>query len=235
LLAVIIAGSLFAAYDMEIGPFEEDDDDKDDGGNNGPQVDNNPIAMIEVNTTRPDVNDPLLFDGNESYGKESRNITEYRWDFDDGASESNMTIEHEFIASGIYNVSLTVTDELGNYNTSFIHIKVTQREDHSGNIQTGSDSLDFIMDEMPSKIFVNTTLQQSVADPDSNDITLRLFTNGTEVWAESLQSGWTEETVIPYMSDTNLTAGTWTWEITIDDAGFTGDIDWDVEIVIFYG
>lgn len=50
--------------------------------------------------------DAMEFSGNRSVGK----ITEYRWDFGDGASEKGVTARHIFERAGIYKVRLTVGD-----------------------------------------------------------------------------------------------------------------------------
>jgi len=55
------------------------------------------------------------------------NITNYTWDFDDGAISYEQNVSHSFESEGIYNVTLTVTDQDTNVNTHYqiIHVETT--------------------------------------------------------------------------------------------------------------
>lgn len=53
-----------------------------------------------------------IFSGNGSVDPDGGNIT-YDWDMDDGSSKAGKIVQHNFAASGTYNVTLTVTDEGG--------------------------------------------------------------------------------------------------------------------------
>jgi len=235
LVAVIIAGSVFAAYDMEIGPFEEDEDDKDDNGNNNPQVDNKPIAVIEANNTQPVADDLVMFDGSGSYGKEGRNITAYRWNFDDGDNSDNMSVNHSFISAGLYNVTLTVTDEDGNFNMSNILIGVVYRDHQDGTTNGNAETFDFEMGEMATMIYVNTTLENGNANVGDNNVTVSLYFAGTLMDENTMEiSGGGGPVTTRFSNQTNLTAGTWTWELIVNDSGLNCDLDWDVDVVIAY-
>jgi len=54
-------------------------------------------------------------------------ITNYTWDFDDGTISYEQNVSHSFESEGIYNVTLTVTDQDTNVNTHYqiIHIETT--------------------------------------------------------------------------------------------------------------
>jgi len=54
----------------------------------------------------------IIFDGSLSYDRDGE-IVEYLWDFDDGAVGYEDIISHKFCEIGIYNVTLTVTDDNG--------------------------------------------------------------------------------------------------------------------------
>ena len=54
----------------------------------------------------------VLFDGSQSQPG-SNPIAEYNWDFGDGAGGSGPEVSHIYDAPGVYQVTLTVTDEVG--------------------------------------------------------------------------------------------------------------------------
>ena len=233
LFIVIIAGAAFGAYEMEIGPFEEDDDNDNDNGGNEPADDGKPVAVIGANRTHGDPDELFHFNGSSSYDGET-NITTYTWNFGDGNTEENVSAEHSWVEPGAYNVSLTVTDSDGNFNKSWMWVGVTYRENQDGTINSGQDGFSFDMSEMASMIYINQTVANNVEDIDDNDITLNVHITEGIVWTQNIQSGWQDPQDAQYTNDTNLSATTYSWEIVINDSGFVGSIDWDVEVVVIY-
>jgi len=74
---------------------------------------NNPVA----NANGPYygiVNQPIIFDGSNSYAPEG-NITVYIWDCGDGFVETGMITIHTYSQPGIYELILLITDDAGNY------------------------------------------------------------------------------------------------------------------------
>ncbi|UCG70880.1 MAG: PKD domain-containing protein, partial [Thermoplasmata archaeon] len=70
---------------------------------------------------------PHTFDASSSYDPEGGTIVYYNWSFGDGsfANGSNPTPEHLYSASGVYIVTLNITDERGgNWNETTITINV---------------------------------------------------------------------------------------------------------------
>jgi PKD repeat protein/uncharacterized protein YraI len=57
------------------------------------------------------VGQPLTFDGSGSTGPSP--IVSYRWEFGDGSTADAVTVQKTYNAAGIYNVTLTVTDDQG--------------------------------------------------------------------------------------------------------------------------
>ncbi|AZG73639.1 ExeM/NucH family extracellular endonuclease [Shewanella livingstonensis] len=51
-------------------------------------------------------------------------ITQYQWDFGDGAVESGMTASHQYLQSGDYQVQLTITDDKGAVATSIRTVSI---------------------------------------------------------------------------------------------------------------
>jgi len=58
------------------------------------------------------VNEPLQFDGSGSSDPDG-SIVSYEWNFGDGNTGSGPTPTHTYTAAGTYNVTLTVTDDMG--------------------------------------------------------------------------------------------------------------------------
>ncbi|MFO8078466.1 MAG: C1 family peptidase [Thermoplasmatota archaeon] len=55
----------------------------------------------------------ITFDASESFDAED-NIVSYHWDFGDGTTSSSCVTSHSYVDRGLYEVTLTVTDESGN-------------------------------------------------------------------------------------------------------------------------
>jgi len=75
-----------------------------------------PVASFSFSPTAPKANHFTTFDASESYDPDGGNITNYRWDFDDGTPVSNVnvsTVAHNYTQNGLYSVNLTVTDDEG--------------------------------------------------------------------------------------------------------------------------
>jgi len=72
-------------------------------------------------------------------------ITTWQWIFGDGGSSTQQHPSHNYMASGTYTISLTVTDDLGDSNTHFEVISVSEPvsepcsncENYSGNLSVG--------------------------------------------------------------------------------------------------
>jgi PKD repeat protein len=74
----------------------------------------NPTARIVVATNNPQPGSPVVFNGAQSTGCNNATITNYTWDFGDGATESGDASKaqatHTYAAQGIYTVTLDVKD-----------------------------------------------------------------------------------------------------------------------------
>lgn len=70
-------------------------------------VNNPPVANAGENQLVY-TGDTVYFDGSGS--TDDRGIVSYEWDFGDGATASGVTVNHIYAATGIYTVTLTVTD-----------------------------------------------------------------------------------------------------------------------------
>ena len=68
-----------------------------------------PVAIAGLDKT-VDIGELVFFDASGSFDVDGA-VVEYAWDFGDGASGSGMYPSHTYMAEGIYDVTLTVTDD----------------------------------------------------------------------------------------------------------------------------
>jgi len=92
-----------------------------------------PVAKIYVNTYVTPLGTAFTFDGGNSFDPDG-SIAEYSWAFDDGTNGSGMPIVHGYNAVGVYNVTLTVTDDTGAEGSETIIVVVY---DPNGGFVTG--------------------------------------------------------------------------------------------------
>jgi PKD repeat protein len=71
-----------------------------------------PRAIFETEVSQVDVGDVVSFDATNSSDKDGE-ITSYHWDFGDGEETLGKTAIHIYDDFGVFNVTLTVTDDLG--------------------------------------------------------------------------------------------------------------------------
>ena len=90
-----------------------------------------PVAIASTQNTTYHVGDAIIFNGRDSYDPDSPDdaIVLYEWDFDDGQSESGMSLRqasHTYSTPGVYLVSLTVTDGRGATDTTEVTVEVLE-------------------------------------------------------------------------------------------------------------
>jgi hypothetical protein len=76
------------------------------------------LADFSCITKYPYANTSVFFNSNESSTKEGSHITTYEWDFGDSTQSSDPNPIHIFNDDGVYNVTLTVTNNLSYENTT---------------------------------------------------------------------------------------------------------------------
>jgi PKD repeat protein len=72
-----------------------------------------PTAAFVFSPTAPGINQTVNFNAAASAAAAGRTIAGYSWNFGDGATGGGVTSAHAFAATGTYNVTLTVRDDLG--------------------------------------------------------------------------------------------------------------------------
>jgi chitodextrinase len=87
-----------------------------------------PVAVITLgglsSNHETEVGQPILFNGTLSYDPENGTITYYMWSLGNGMTYYGSSFSYVYAQPGTYNVSLTVTEEWGNNNTSAVAITV---------------------------------------------------------------------------------------------------------------
>jgi hypothetical protein len=76
-------------------------------------------AQASVDPYLAPVGSTFTFDGSASYHPDAT-IESYHWDFGDGNSASGVSVAHAYSAPGLYDVVLTVTDDIGAQSTDSV-------------------------------------------------------------------------------------------------------------------
>jgi PKD repeat protein len=71
------------------------------------------MASFVFSPLTPEVSQVVNFNGGGSTPGTGRRIVSYSWDFGDGTTKTGITSTHDYSPSGVYLVTLTVTDDLG--------------------------------------------------------------------------------------------------------------------------
>jgi PKD repeat protein len=87
-----------------------------------------PVANASSNVTTALTNQDINFDATDSYDPEGFGISSYLWDFNEGNTSTSDIVDHQFAKDGIYNVTLTVVDNLGANDTDWIIITILNRD-----------------------------------------------------------------------------------------------------------
>jgi PKD repeat protein len=72
-----------------------------------------PTADFTFSPGNPQPNDDVRFNAGATVPSPGRTIVSYSWDFGDGGSGSGVTATHRYTQARTYNVTLTVTDDIG--------------------------------------------------------------------------------------------------------------------------
>jgi PKD repeat protein len=78
----------------------------------------NPTAAFSFSPTSPRPNEDVVFNASASRAATGRTLVSYDWDFGTGRTGSGVTATKAYGLPGTYNVTLTVTDDVGNKGTS---------------------------------------------------------------------------------------------------------------------
>nr|WP_240903724.1 collagenase [Chengkuizengella sediminis] len=184
-------------------------------GGGGGSPNNAPVAFPESSTATADVGEQVTFFGDSSSDSDGI-ITSYAWNFDDGDTSSSQNTRHTFTAAGIYNVSLTVTDDQGATNTDTITISVGSTTPPSGAILEESGTLSSTntgVDYYFTSVGNGTTTITLTTGSANDAITWQLYeaATGTRItWAS--QDGNVHSRTIDLTPGTEYELSVYTWE-----------------------
>ena len=82
-----------------------------------------PIASVNISSLTIMLGESITFDATDSYDLDGE-IDFYYWNFDDGRTSNQMVKEHTYTDSGIFDVSLKLTDNLNVISTTYYTIEV---------------------------------------------------------------------------------------------------------------
>jgi len=93
------------------------------GGGGGDPVNAAPVAVVDVSSTTPQRRVRIKFDASASSDSDGT-IVEYFWDFGDGKTATGIRKGHRYRKAGVYDATLTVTDDGGLTNSASVTITV---------------------------------------------------------------------------------------------------------------
>lgn len=83
-----------------------------------------PVASIS-GTFSGEIGETILFRGHTSYDVDGE-VASYSWTFGDGTAAAGSVVGHAFASPGMYNVTLTVTDDCGATDVSVMSVSITE-------------------------------------------------------------------------------------------------------------
>lgn len=129
------------------------------------------------------IGQPVEFKGNVTGGVPPYN---YLWDFGDGNTSTQENPNHVYIIANNYTVSLTVTDDSGNYSTDYTWANIID--------SNNPPNIPEITGPTKGKIKVELKFNISTTDPDLDDVFYFID------WGDQTNSSW----VGPYVSGVNI-------------------------------
>ena len=97
-----------------------------------PEPDQPPQAVINA-PSRAEVNEPILFDASQSIS--ANPIVSYAWNFGDGTTADAIQVNKTYGAAGIYNVTLSLTDDQGLQGSTQKQIEIVEGEEPSSGLE----------------------------------------------------------------------------------------------------
>jgi M6 family metalloprotease-like protein len=89
-----------------------------------------PVPVIVAEPQSVWLGESISFSGSQSWDPDG-SIAFWFWNFDDGSTSSEVSVEHLFDAPGFYNVSLKVADDLNAIATGYLVVEVRNRLPHA--------------------------------------------------------------------------------------------------------
>lgn len=118
-------------------------------------------------------NEIVSFDGSSSYGTDG-NIINYTWDLGDGNTSYGATTTHAYPVPGVYNVTLTITDNLGGIGTDKCKVTVKSRPDLT---LTSADIFFFPENSIEGDLVTINATIYNVAEGCAENVEIRFYCN----------------------------------------------------------
>ena len=122
-----------------------------------------PVPVIVADPQVVWLGESIAFNGSDSWDPDGT-VAFWFWNFDDGATSSEVALDHLFDSPGFYNVSLKVADDLNSIATGYLLVEVRNRLPHASFAIAPAEG--------------NTTVEFGFADSSSDpDGTVTLFSD----------------------------------------------------------
>jgi len=146
------------------------------GGSNPPS--NNPPTAIAGGPYYGNVSEPTVFNGSSSFDSDGT-IVSYYWDFDDGTNSTDVTTIHHYINIGIYDVTLTVTDDDGATDSDTTTVTITglllKNITATPNTQNTGEPVNITCNITNTSRLVDVTL--NITYPNGNNTVVSIYQN----------------------------------------------------------
>ena len=162
-----------------------------------------PTAAFTFSPSSPAVGTSVFFDASTSRASTGREIVSYGWSFGDGGTGSGVTTRHTYSAAGVYNVALTVTDNIGEFGTVSQTVTV-------GGTGTGPVA-SFNVSPEPSVVNQNVVVDARPSTPSPGATIIRYSWN----WGDGTTINDTSD---PTYSHTYNRTGVFTITLTVTDS-----------------
>lgn len=166
-----------------------------------------PTANITPDKTAGDTPITVTFDASGSSDLDGT-ISQYHWDFDDGSTGTGQSVSHLFSNDGIYNVTLTVTDDDGATDTATVTITLSGAFESYSAVHTDDRTVQFGV-VTNSDYGTITGWTWDFGDPSDPSPTERFDENPVHTYSS---------------------AGTYTVEVTVTFAGGSSTTSFDVVV-----
>jgi PKD repeat protein len=174
-----------------------------------------PTADFVFSPTAPLVGQLVQFNASASRAAPGRTIVEYIWNWGDGEVDEGMLDEHDYFEAGVYTVTLTVVDDVGQQGT--VAKTVT--------VGSGSPTAAFTVSPQPP---VSTGTQLTFNGSASTAVSGANIVSYTWVFGDGTGSG---PNAVPTATKTYGVANTYTVTLTVtDSAGRTATVSQAVTI-----
>ena len=105
-----------------------------------------PTASFSTSPGAPAAGDVMTFDASNSSAAPGRTITSYSWTFGDNSTGTGALTTHAYSTSGVYAVTLTVTDDVGNTGTGTNNVSVGSPPAPTASFTTSKVGLSVVCD-----------------------------------------------------------------------------------------